>query len=129
MGLLSLVGGIANFLFIAVEKVKKAVVMVKDLIMQAFFTSAQIMMQTVINKIESRIIGTLEGSAHAIRATGDTYQEVTRNYSVDEELGDWHEVVVTRKFTQQLPAAYQGLADGEEKNDTRELDEALVMEV
>ena len=66
------------------------------------------------------------GSAHFFRKIGDKYQEGTRNYSVDTELGDWNEVTVTRTVdVNDIPPQYRTLDDEFEVDDTKEIDEAL----
>ena len=111
--------------YIAKEKIKGAFVKVKNALTR-FFEKALNMMKTVIDKIATRVRGVILGAAHFFRKVGNKYQEGTRNYSVEEELGEWNETTVTREIElEDVPPKYRTLDDEFEIDDTRELDEAL----
>lgn len=114
-----------NFFYIAKEKLVSAFVKVKNA-MTRFFQKALDMMRASLDKLRTRVRGLLMGSAHFFRKIGDKYQEGTRNYSVDTELGDWNEVTVTRTVgVNDIPPQYRTLDDEFEVDDTKEIDEAL----
>lgn len=122
MGILSKV---KEFFYIAKEKIKNAFVKVKNALTR-FFQKAIDMMKKVIDKIVTRVRGVLLGAAHFFRKVGNKYQEGTKNYSLEEELGEWNETTVTREIElEDVPPKYRTLDDEFEVDDTRELDEAL----
>lgn len=114
-----------EFFYIAIEKIKNAVVKVKNAL-ALFFKRALNYMRTVINKIVTRVRGIILGASHFFRKVGSKYQEGTKNYSLEEELGEWNETTVTREIPlEAVPPKYRTLDDEFEVDDTRELDEAL----
>ncbi|WP_455193942.1 hypothetical protein [Eubacterium ramulus] len=111
--------------YIAKDKIKSAFVKVKNALTR-FFEKALNMMKVVLNKIAAKIRGVILGASHFFRKVGNKYQEGTRNYSVEEELGEWNETTVTREIElEDVPPKYRTLDDEFEIDDTRELDEAL----
>ncbi len=94
--------------------------------MARFYEKAQSMMRTVINKIASKVEGVILGAAHFFRKVGNGYLEGSKNYSLEEELGEWSETTITRKISMEdVPPQYREMSDGYEIDDTRELDAAL----
>lgn len=94
--------------------------------MTYFFEKALDMMKKVIDKIAVRVKGVILGSAHFSRRIGNKYQEGTKNYSLEEEIGEWNETTVTREIAlEEMPPKYRMLEDEFEVDDTRELDAAL----
>jgi hypothetical protein len=117
--------GIKELFYIARDKIKKAFVKVKNALTR-FFQKALDMMKTVIDKIATKVRGVILGAAHFFRKVGNKYQEGTKNYSLEEELGEWNETTVTRDIElEDIPPKYRTLDDEFEVDDTRELDEAL----
>ena len=111
--------------YIAKEKIKNAFVKVKNALTR-FFQKALDMMNKVIEKIATRVRGEILGAAHFFRKVGNKYQEGTKNYSLEEEIGEWNETTVTRDIAlEDVPPKYRTLDDEFEVDDTRELDEAL----
>lgn len=111
--------------YIVKEKIKNAYVKVKNALTR-FFQKAIDMMKKVIDKIATKVRGVILGSAHFFRKVGNKYQEGTKNYSLEEELGEWNETTVTREIElEDVPPKYRTLDDEFEVDDTRELDEAL----
>ena len=111
--------------YIAKEKIKNAFVKVKNALTR-FFQKALDMMKKVIEKIATRVRGVILGAAHFFRKVGNKYQEGTKNYSLEEEIGEWNETTVTRDISlEDVPPKYRTLDDEFEVDDTRELDEAL----
>lgn len=122
MGILS---KIKDLCYIAKEKIKNAFVKVKNA-MTRFFEKALNMMKIVVDKIASRVRGVILGSAHFFRKIGNKYQEGTKNYSLEEEIGEWNETTVTRDIElEDIPPKYRVLDDEFEIDDTQELDAAL----
>ena len=119
-------GLIKDLFYIGISKIKSAVVKVKNALSR-IFEKALNMMRVTLEKIAVRVRGVILGAAHFFRKVGNKYQEGTRNYSVEEELGEWNETTVTRVIElEDIPPKYQTLDDEFEVDDTRELDEALV---
>ena len=111
--------------YIAKEKIENASVKVKNALTK-FFQNAIDMMKKVIDKIATKVRGVILGAAHFFRKVGNKYQEGTKNYSLEEELGEWNETTVTREIElEDVPPKYRTLDDEFEVDDTRELDEAL----
>ncbi len=122
MGLLSKA---KEVFYIGKEKLKNAFVKVKNAL-TGFFEKALNMMKTVIDKLAARVRGVILGAAHFFRKAGNKYQEGTKNYSLEEEMGEWHETTVTRDIDlEDVPPKYRTLDDEFEVDDTRDLDEAL----
>lgn len=126
MGLLgSLWNGAKKLFYIVKEKIKSAIVKVKNA-MTRFFEKAHELLKTVINKLASKVRGIILGAAHFFRKIGNKYQEGTRNYSLEEEIGEWNETTVTREITlEDVPPKYRTMDDEFEIDDTKELDAAL----
>lgn len=111
--------------FIGMEKIKKGIVKVKNKLTR-FFQKAIDMMKKVVEKIAAKVRGVILGAAHFFRKVGNKFQEGTKNYSLEEELGEWNETTVTREIKfEDVPPKYKTLDDEFEVDDTRELDEAL----
>lgn len=111
--------------YIAKEKLKNAKVWIKNEFTK-FFKKALDMMNIVIDKIASKVRGVVLGASHFFRKVGNKYQEGTKNYSLEEELGEWNETTVTKEIElENVPPKYRTLDDEFEVDDTRELDEAL----
>ncbi|MCD7763022.1 MAG: hypothetical protein LUI14_07450 [Lachnospiraceae bacterium] len=122
MGILNNIKGI---FYIGVEKIKSAFVKVKNALSR-FFEKALNLMRTVVDKIKSRVRGILLGAAHFYRKVGNKYQEGSKNYSLEEELGEWNETTVVKEIpAEDVPPKYRTLDDEFEIDDTEELDEVL----
>lgn len=122
---MGIISGIKNLFYIAKEKIKKAYVKVKNALTH-FFEKALNMLKTVVNKLASKVRGVILGSAHFFRRIGNKYQEGTRNYSLEEEIGEWNETTVTKEiYLEDVPPQYRTLNDEFEIDDTYELDAAL----
>ena len=122
MGILQ---SIKNLYYIAKEKIKNAFVKVKNALTK-FFEKALNMMKVVVEKIAAKVRGVILGSAHFFRRVGNKYQEGTKNYSLEEELGEWNETTVVRNIElEDVPTKYRTMSDEFEIDDTHELDEAL----
>lgn len=125
MGLSSKIRKAKEFFYIGVEKIKKGIVKVKNKLTR-FFQKAIDMMKKVVEKIAAKVRGVILGAAHFFRKVGNKFQEGTKNYSLEEELGEWNETTVTREIKfEDVPPKYKTLDDEFEVDDTRELDEAL----
>lgn len=122
---MGIISGIKNFFYIAKEKIKSAFVKVKNALTR-FFEKALNMMKKVVDKLASRVRGIILGSAHFFRKIGNRYQEGTKNYSLEEEIGEWNETTVTREISlEDVPPKYRTLDDEFDMDDTQELDSAL----
>jgi hypothetical protein len=111
--------------YILTEKIKNGYIKVKNELTK-FFEKALDMMKKVIEKIAIKVRGVVLGASHFFRKVGNKYQEGTKNYSLEEELGEWNETTVTREIeVENVPPKYKTLDDEFEVDDTRELDEAL----
>lgn len=122
---MGIISGIKNFFYIAKEKIKSAFVKVKNA-MTHFFEKALNMLKNVVDKLASRVRGVILGSAHFFRKIGNKYQEGTKNYSLEEEIGEWNETTVTREIPlEDVPPKYRTLDDEFDMDDTQELDAAL----
>ena len=122
---MGIISKVKELFYIAKDKIKSAFVKVKNALTR-FFEKALNMMKVVLNKIAAKIRGVVLGASHFFRKVGNKYQEGTRNYSVEEELGEWNETTVTREIElEDVPPKYRTLDDEFEIDDTRELDEAL----
>lgn len=115
-----------DLFYIAKDKIKRAYVKVKNALTQ-FFEKALNLMKTVVEKLASKVRGVILGVAHFLRKIGNKYQEGTKTYSLEEEIGQWNETTVTRDIElEEVPQEYQTMEDEFEIDDTRELDAALV---
>ena len=122
---MGLISKAKELFYITKEKIKNAFVKVKNALTK-FFQKAIDMMKKVIDKIATKVRGVILGAAHFFRKVGNKYQEGTKNYSLEEELGEWNEITVTREIElEDVPPKYRTLDDEFEVDDTRELDEAL----
>ncbi|WP_315270472.1 hypothetical protein [Oribacterium sinus] len=83
--------------YIGKEKLKNARVWIKNELTK-FFKKALDMMNIVIDKIASKVRGVVLGASHFFRKVGNKYQEGTKNYSLEEELGEWNETTVTKEI-------------------------------
>lgn len=111
--------------YIGREKIQKCYVKIKNALAK-FFQKAIDMMKKVIDKLASKVRGIILGASHFFRKIGNKYQEGTKNYSLEEELGEWNETTVTREIgLEDVPPKYRTLDDEFEVDDTKELDEAL----
>jgi len=122
---MGIISKVKQLFYIAKEKIKNAFVKVKNALTK-FFQKAIDLMKKVIDKIASKVRGVILGAAHFFRKVGNKYQEGTKNYSLEEGLGEWNETTVTREIElEDVPPKYRILEDEFEIDDTRELDEAL----
>lgn len=119
-------GLIKNVFYIAKEVLKKAVVKLANK-MARFFQKALNMMRIVLERLAVKVRGVILGAAHFFRKIGAEYQEGVKNYSLEEEIGEWNETTVTREISfEDLPPQYRGIEHEFEIDDTRELNSALM---
>ncbi|GFP76645.1 hypothetical protein [Clostridium fungisolvens] len=122
---MGIISGIKNLFYIVKEKIKSAFVKVKNA-MTHFFEKALNMMKTVVDKLASKVRGIILGASHFFRKIGNKYQEGTKNYSLEEEIGEWNETTVTREIPlEDVPPKYRTLDDEFDMDDTQELDAVL----
>lgn len=122
---MGLISKAKELFYIAKDKIKNAFVKVKNDLTK-FFQKAIDMMKRVIDKIAAKVRGVILGAAHFFRKIGNKYQEGTKNYSLEEELGEWNETTVTREIElEDVPPKYRTLDDEFEIDDTRELDAVI----
>lgn len=126
MGILnSLVGAAQKCFYIVKEKIEKGFVIVKNALTR-FFEVALNFLRAVTRKLVNRVRGVIMGAAHFFRKVGNKYQEGSKNYSLDKELGDWNETTVTRNISlEDLPPQYRTMEDEFEIDDTVELDNSV----
>lgn len=142
MGLLSAAWGIAKSvgkaLYVSCKKLVhgvwnlgKRILTAAQQAFQNFLHKARDFLRVVIQKIQVKIAGTLVGAAHVLKKVGDKCLELSRNFSVDPELGTWKETTVKRIIDEKdLPPEIQKkLQQQEEVNNTKTLNEALVCEM
>lgn len=142
MGLLSTAWGIAKSvgkaLYVPCKKIVHGVLNLGKRILTAaqqafqnFLRKARDFLRVVIQKIQVKIAGTLVGAAHVLKKVGDKCLELSRNFSVDPELGTWKETTVKRIIDEKdlPPEIQQKLQQQEEVNNTKTLNEALVCEM
>lgn len=139
MGLLSTAWGIAKSvgkaLYVPCKKLLhgvwnlgKRILTAAQQAFQNFLHKARDFLRVVIQKIQVKIAGTLVGAAHVLKKVGDKCLELSRNYSVDPELGTWKETTVKRVIDEkEIPlTALRKLKETGEVNNTKELNEVLV---
>ena len=127
MGLLSTVfNTISDVCYLAKKVIRQAKVIVQGVLRDIFQTALNLL-NDVIDRLEAKIDAKIEGAAHFFRQVGDVFQEGTKNYFIDTELGDWHETIVTRVVgLSAVPEKYLPLLEGDnEYNDTLELQNAI----
>ena len=142
MGLLSAAWGIAKSVgkafYVSCKKIAhgvwnlgKRILTAAQQAFQNFLRKARDFLRVVIQKIQIKIAGTLVGAAHVLKKVGDKCLELSRNYSVDPELGTWKETTVKRIIDEKdlPPEIQQKLQQQEEVNNTKTLNEALVCEM
>lgn len=142
MGLLSTAWGIAKSvgkaLYVPCKKLLhgvwnlgKRILTAAQQAFQNFLHKARDFLRVVIQKIQVKIAGTLVGAAHVLKKVGDKCLELSRNFSVDPELGTWKETTVKRIIDEKdlPPEIQQKLQQQEEVNNTKTLNEALVCEM
>lgn len=123
---MGLIGNFFKAIFIGIKKIVGGVVRKVKNVMTRFYEKALSMMKTVVNKIAPKVIGVILGSSHFFRKVGEIYQEGTKNYSLDEELGEWHETLVTKQIAiEEIPPRYRNLDEEYEIDDTKELDAVI----
>lgn len=114
-----------DLFYIAKDKIKYGIIKVKTAIAK-FFEKALNLMKITIDKLTERVRGVIVGAAHFYRRIGDKFQEGTKNYSLDKELGEWYETTVVKNVDlQDIPPQYRTMEEEFEIDDTRELNEAL----
>lgn len=118
--------GVFDFFYIAAEKIKSAFIKVKDAL-TSFFSKALNMMKDVIDKLARKLNKPIKGVVHFVQKIGDKWQEKTKNYTLDEEIGEWNEITVTKSLVlEDVPPEYQTMDDEFEVNDTQQIDAELV---
>ncbi len=91
-----------------------------------FFQKALNMMKKVMDKLKGKVRGVIMGASHFLRKRGEKYQEGTRTFSLDQEIGEWVETTVTRNIElEDVPEEYRTMDDEFEINDTKELRDSL----
>lgn len=114
-----------DLFYIAKDKIKYGIIKVKTALAK-FFEKALNLMKITIDKLTERVRGVIVGAAHFYRRIGDKFQEGTKNYSLDKELGEWYETTVVKNVDlQDIPPQYRTMEEEFEIDDTRELNEAL----
>lgn len=84
------------------------------------------MMNVVANKLQNKIQEKILGTAHAYHNENGQWMEKTKNYTVDAEIGEWNEIIVSkRRSMDEIPSRYRYYTD--EINDTREIKEQMEM--
>ena len=143
MGILSAAWGIAKSVgkacYVSCKKIAhgvwnlgKRILTAAQQAFQNFLRKARDFLRVVIQKIQVKIAGTLVGAAHVLKKVGDKCLELSRNYSVDPELGTWKETTGKRIINDEKdlpPEIQQKLQQQEEVNNTKTLNEALVCEM
>jgi len=126
MGMLdSIRDGIRNVFYMAKEKIERGFVIIKNALTR-FFQAALNFLRAVTKKLVSKVRGIILGAAHFFRKVGNKYQEGSKNYSLDKEMGDWNETTVTRNISvDDLPPKYRTMEEEFEIDDTVELDNAV----
>ena len=120
-------GFFKDLCFMVAERVKSGVKIIDAI--TKFFHNALGMMKTVLNKLALKLRKPILGMSHFIRKVGNMFQEGTKSYTLDEELGEWNETTVTREVQyEDIPEKYQRLDDEFEIDDTVEMDACLEME-
>ena len=120
VGIKKIIHGVLNF--------GKSIVNAAQQAFQNFLRKARDFLRIVIQKVQAKIAGTLVGAAHVLKKVGDKCLELSRNYSVDPELGTWKETTVKRVIDEKdiPPTALRKLKETGEVNNTKELNEVLV---
>ena len=114
-----------DLFFIAKDKIQNGIIKIKTALAK-FFEKALNLMKITIDKLAKRVRGVIVGAAHFYRRIGDKFQEGTKNYSLDTELGEWYETTVVKNVDlQDIPPQYRTMEEEFEIDDTRELNEAL----
>lgn len=139
MGFFSAVCGIAKSvgkaLYVSCKKIVhgvwnlgKRILTAAQQAFQNFLRKARDFLRVVIQKIQVKIAGTLVGAAHVLKKVGDKCLELSRNYSVDSELGTWKETTVKKVIDEKEipPNVLRKLKETGEVNNTKELNEVLV---
>ena len=120
-------GKIADFFYIVKDKITKGFVKIKNALSN-FFHKALSMLKTVVHKLASKVRGAIMGCTHFVRKIGNKYQEGTRTYSLDQEIGEWYETTVVKDIElSDVPREYVTMDDEFEIDDTKELDMAIAM--
>ena len=126
---------VGHAFYIVADKIRRGFVKVKNALTR-FYNKALSFMKKVLDKVKTKVRGVIMGAAHFFRKVGNKYQEGTKNYSVDEEVGEWQETVITQEIEEEdIPPKYRTLndeffVDGEfYVNDTKELDEVIELAV
>ena len=84
------------------------------------------MMNVVANKLQDKIQEKILGTGHAYELENGQWMERTKSYTVDSEIGEWNEIVVSKKRTlEEIPQRYRSHL--EEINDTKEIKEEMEM--
>lgn len=84
------------------------------------------MMNVVANKLQDKIQEKILGTGHAYELENGQWMERTKSYTVDSEIGEWNEIVVSKKRAlEEIPQRYRSHL--EEINDTKEIKEEMEM--
>lgn len=135
MSFLGAIASVAKAAYVGVKKIfsgiwnfGKTVFNAIQQALQAFLQKARDFLRNVIQKIRIKIVGALVGAAHVIKRMGNNCVEMSRNFSVDSELGTWKVTTVKREISEnELPPSIREKLNLEgEVNNTKELNEALV---
>lgn len=95
---------------------------VKDL----FKKAALMMMYAVMERLQSKIKEKILGTAHFYNLENEEWQEKTKCYTVDPEIGEWNEFTVVKNRTiDKIPEEYRNCTG--EINDTKEIKREMEM--
>lgn len=112
---------VVNAAMSATEKIRQQ--------MNVFLHRSRDFLRTVVIKVQPMIAGTLIGAANVLKKAGDKCQILSRNFVLDEELGDYKVMTVKKEVSyDQIPESVRMKMEQNEGeyDNTRELDKALV---
>lgn len=119
--------GTDGLFYVIAKKIKTGFIRIKNALTK-FFSSALVFMKRALEAVEEKTNRTILGAAHFLRKVGNRYQQRTKNYYIDEEMGRWHEVIVEKEISaDDVPAEYKTMPDEFEVDDTREIDNAIAI--
>lgn len=116
-----------DFFYIAVDKIKNGIIKIKDALTN-FFSHVLKWMNEVIDTLALKLRKPILGVTHFLRKKGDKYQEITKNYYLEEEIGEWNEVTVTNDLAKEnVPPEYLTLSEEFEINDTEKIAAEIIL--
>lgn len=122
-----IITGVVRSVYNAVSGAVTTVKTVVQNLFVNFVRKAQSFLQVVVNKLKNIVKGVLVGAQHLLRRTADGLQQISRNFSVDQNLGKWHATTVTEKIDEsEVPPEMLAKANSKgEVNTTPVLENAL----